>query len=234
LRTLAYGVLLPGPDIGKRAADTMRAARAAGFDVGVHCHDHVLWQDYVMHKDAAWTREQMQRACDAYERVFAERPLSHAAAGWQINEHGLRFEPMLGLRFASDSRGTGPFMPVLDGRPTGCPQLPTTLPTLDELIGRLPTPAAVEAVLQQSRHERSWGHVFTAHAELEGMQLLPLFQQLLATWQREGFEIISMTTLASRLQGAALPQYEIVSGTVAGRSGTLACQGEREVARAVA
>lgn len=125
-------------------------------------------------------------------------------------------------------------MPTLAGRPTGCPQLPTTLPTLDELIGRMPTDAAVEAILAQSRAARPWGQVFTAHAELEGMQLLPLFQQLLTSWRREGFEIISMTTLANRIQGAALPLHEIVSGSVAGRSGTLACQSDHEIARAVA
>jgi undecaprenyl phosphate-alpha-L-ara4FN deformylase len=45
LRTLLYGTLLPGPDIGKRAAAEMRAARQAGFEVGMHCWDHVRWQD---------------------------------------------------------------------------------------------------------------------------------------------------------------------------------------------
>src|SRR5204863_91232 len=47
VRTLLYGTLLPGPDIGRRCADTMRAARDAGFEVGIHCWDHVRWQDYV-------------------------------------------------------------------------------------------------------------------------------------------------------------------------------------------
>src|SRR5216684_7428979 len=37
LRTLLYGTLLPGPDIGARCAHVMRGVRDAGFEVGVHC-----------------------------------------------------------------------------------------------------------------------------------------------------------------------------------------------------
>ena len=47
LQTLLYGTLLPGPDIGRRCADEMRAVRDAGFEVGIHCWDHVRWQDGV-------------------------------------------------------------------------------------------------------------------------------------------------------------------------------------------
>jgi undecaprenyl phosphate-alpha-L-ara4FN deformylase len=33
----------------------MRAARDAGFECGIHTWDHVLWQDNVRGRDAAWT-----------------------------------------------------------------------------------------------------------------------------------------------------------------------------------
>src|SRR2546422_710514 len=70
IRTLLYGTLLPGPDIGRRCADTMRAARDAGFEVGIHCWDHVRWQDYVARRDAAWTEREMRLACERFEAVF--------------------------------------------------------------------------------------------------------------------------------------------------------------------
>ena len=47
VKTLLYGTLLPGPDIGRRAADVMRASRDAGFEIGIHTWDHVRWQDGV-------------------------------------------------------------------------------------------------------------------------------------------------------------------------------------------
>ena len=42
LKTLMYGVLLPGPDIGARRRAKMRAVRDAGFECGIHTWDHVL------------------------------------------------------------------------------------------------------------------------------------------------------------------------------------------------
>src|SRR5256714_14673775 len=35
VRTLLYGTLLPGPDIGRRRADELRAIPDAGFEVGI-------------------------------------------------------------------------------------------------------------------------------------------------------------------------------------------------------
>src|SRR6202048_866187 len=69
LKTLLYGVLLPGPDIGLRGGDSMRAVRDAGFEVGLHTFDHVRWQDHVAQASADWTRVEFERGLDAYERV---------------------------------------------------------------------------------------------------------------------------------------------------------------------
>jgi undecaprenyl phosphate-alpha-L-ara4FN deformylase len=44
LRTLLYGVLLPGPHIGRRCRGPMRDIAQRGFEVGVHTWDHVRWQ----------------------------------------------------------------------------------------------------------------------------------------------------------------------------------------------
>ena len=47
VKTLMYGVLLPGPDIGREAGAIMRSVRDQGFEVGLHTYDHVRWQDNV-------------------------------------------------------------------------------------------------------------------------------------------------------------------------------------------
>ena len=136
LKTLMYGVLLPGPDIGRHAQGVMRTVRDAGFEVGLHTYDHVRWQDGVAGADAAWTRREFERGLRAFERVFGFLPQSHAAAGWQINAHVLELEREYGLRYASDTRGGAAFSPLLADGPSPCPQIPTTLPTFDELLGR--------------------------------------------------------------------------------------------------
>src|SRR5471032_331907 len=129
LKTLMYGVLLPGPDIGRKAGAEMLRVHDAGFEVGLHVFDHVRWQDFVADATAAWTRVEFERGLEAFQRVFGFLPQSHAAAGWQINEYALALEREYGLRYASDTRGGPPFFPLLAQGISPCAQLPTTLPT---------------------------------------------------------------------------------------------------------
>ncbi|HTX23656.1 MAG TPA: polysaccharide deacetylase family protein [Steroidobacteraceae bacterium] len=225
LRTLLYGTLLPGPRIGARAGHVMRAVRDAGFEVGVHCYDHVRWQDGVRRAGAAWTRREFERAITAFAAVFGEPPRSHAAAGWQINAHALALEQEFGLAFASDTRGSRPFYPAMDGVDGRCVQIPTTLPTFDELIGVDGRDArgAVEEILRLTRGHPG-AHVLTLHAELEGQKLLPQFEGLLTSWLEDGHVPVAMRELAARVATAA-PRHRIELDSVPGRSGVLAVQG---------
>lgn len=227
LKTLLYGTLLPGPDIGKRCGEIMRGVKAAGFEVGIHCYDHVKWQDQVAKRDAAWTEREMMRAVDRFSRIFGEPARTHGAAGWQINAHALRYEQRLGFDYCSDSRGSHPFIPVYRGEIVNCPQLPTTLPTLDELIGvGSLTPENVAGhLLRLSEAPPETGHVFTLHAELEGMKLAGVLEELLKGWRDQGYQLVAMADYFADLDRKNLPRHEIVMGEVPGRSGTLAVQG---------
>jgi len=226
--TLLYGTLLPGPDIGRRCADTMRAARDAGFEVGIHAWDHVKWQDGLAGADARWTERQMRLARERFEEIFGEPARAHGAAGWQTNLHALRLTQRLGYDYCSDTRGTCPFIPVWRAEIVACPQLPTTLPTLDELIGSggVNRKNVAEHLLGLTRNAPAFGHVYTLHAELEGgKRLAPVFAALLNGWKNQGYDLVSMRTLAESLDLRSLPRNEIAIGAVAGRSGTLALQG---------
>jgi peptidoglycan/xylan/chitin deacetylase (PgdA/CDA1 family) len=205
----------------------MRATAAAGHEVGIHCHDHIRWQDYVARRGEAWTRREMEKAAQAFERVFGRRATVHGAAGWQVNAHALRFEQEMGFAYASDVRGTHPFLPVMDGQLSACPQLPTTLPTLDELIGRdgIGDGNVHDHVHAASLEPLANGHVYTLHAELEGMKLLPVMERLLGRWRAEGLALGPMETLYAQLDRADLPRHRVEWGTVEGRSGLLAVQG---------
>jgi undecaprenyl phosphate-alpha-L-ara4FN deformylase len=220
LRTLLYGTLLPGPDIGRRCAQTMRAVRDAGFEVGVHCWDHVRWQDFVVRRDADWTEREMERASRRFQQIFGGAPRTWGAAGWQLNRHAAWYEERH-FAYASDTRGSGPFRPLWDGVAIGCAQLPTTLPTLDELIGLHED--VVQHLLSRTGNA---DHVFTAHAELEGGKLMPMFEALLAGWKAQGYEIVALEALYRTLDLTRLPRCEVVQGSVPGRSGTLAVQQE--------
>ena len=226
VKTLLYGVLLPGPHIGRRCGAVMREVARRGFEVGVHTYDHIKWQDGVARASEPWTRQQLALAREEFMRVFDRAPEAHGAAGWQGNGSVPGLEREVGVRYASDTRGKCPFVPVIAGAEVPVPQLPTTLPTLDELIGRedLGGVDPVEHLLTLTHEGRD--QVFTLHAELEGGAYLEGFERLLHAWRSRGFDLIDLNSYAQALDPSRLPRCRIVSGTVEGRSGTLAVQGQ--------
>jgi len=206
--------------------------RDAGFEVGIHTWDHIKWQDHVSRRDARWTGEEMGAAYLRFSEIFGERARTHGAAGWQTNVHALRLTQRLGFDYCSDTRGRGPFIPIYRGEIIACPQLPTTLPTLDELIGvdGLDAGNVAAHVLRLSEDPPATGHVYTLHAELEGMKLRPVFETLLAGWKSLGYELVAARDLFGSLNARALPRHEVVMGEVPGRTGKLALQGNEFLA----
>jgi undecaprenyl phosphate-alpha-L-ara4FN deformylase len=228
LRTLLYGTLLPGPDIGRRCGSVMREVRDAGFEVGIHSWDHVKWQDGVDGADPEWTERQMRLARERFEDILGEPARAHGAAGWQMNLHALRLTQRLGFDYCSDTRGSCPFIPVWRAEVVACPQLPTTLPTVDELIGAngLTSKNVAEHLLGLTRVPPATGHVYTLHAELEGRKLAGAFEAMLAGWKSQGYQLVSLRSLAESLDLKSLPRNEIALGPVPGRSGPLTLQGK--------
>jgi peptidoglycan/xylan/chitin deacetylase (PgdA/CDA1 family) len=227
IKTLLYGTLLPGPDIGRACADLMRRVRDEGHEVGIHTWDHVRWQDSLATANAAWTLAEMQRACNRFEEIFGEPAKVHGAAGWQMNKHAMRLTQRLGFDYCSDSRGHSPFVPIWDAEIIACPQLPTTLPTLDELIGIDGiTPASVaQHLLGLTANPPQAGHVYTLHAELEGGKLADAFDATLSGWKAQGYQLSAMRSLRKNLDLKTLPRHEVTQGEIPGRAGALTLQG---------
>jgi peptidoglycan/xylan/chitin deacetylase (PgdA/CDA1 family) len=226
IRTLLYGVLLPGPHIGRRAGADMRAVARAGFEIGLHAYDHVRWQDGIEDADRDWAWREMASGVEAFVEVFGREPTVHGAAGWHVNAHVPELEREFGMRIASDTRGSGPFVPVIGGKVIDVPQLPTTLPTLDELLGRSDlSPAEPVEHLLSLTEDGAKDHVYTLHAEIEGGACIGHFESLLAGWRSQGYEFTSLGHLATRHSTRGFPRCEIGLGRVSGRAGPVAMQG---------
>jgi undecaprenyl phosphate-alpha-L-ara4FN deformylase len=237
LKTLMYGVLLPAPDIGKTCAAQLKAVEKDGFECGIHTWDHVVWQDNVKKRGADWTRSQMQQAHQRFGDIFGHAPMTHGAAGWQMNEHAFVQLDEFGMAYASDGRAqlnddgslrdpsAGPHRLQAMGKSLSCVQLPTTLPTLDELLGRTVDGTVIDAsniaasILKLTAVPRD--HVFTLHAELEGQKLAPIFEQLLNGWRAQGYEFASMADYHRKIENDALPTRPVQWGELPGRAGEL-------------
>lgn len=218
---------LPGTEIGARCRNELRDVRSAGFETGIHAFDRVRWERSARYAGEEWTRMEMQRACECFMWVFDEPAFAHGAAGWQMNRHAYRLTQRLGFRYASDTRGTCPFVPVYRAEIMACPQLPTTLPPLDELIGRdgvAPNDAA-ERMLRLTANPPPSGHVYTLSAELEGMNLASVFDELLAGWCAQGYVPVALGDCLDDVDLAHLPRHSVVDADLPGRARPVALQG---------
>ena len=227
VRTLLNGTLLPAPHIGRRNEAAMRAVRDAGFEVGIHCHNHYRWQDYVQTMGLEEVRAEFGAARGEFRRIFGVDAPAAGAPGWQTNARGRQVYDEAGLLYGSDTRGTAPFFPRLEGRTFKTLEIPSTLPTLDELMGRPEYPAEriVPHLLSCLRPDAL--NVFTLHAEIEGMARRPLFRELLGACRRQQVEFVQLEEVARAClaQRESVPVCALVQGSVDGRSGLLATQG---------
>jgi undecaprenyl phosphate-alpha-L-ara4FN deformylase len=226
VRTLLNGTLLPAPHIGERNGHIMRAVREAGFEVGIHCFNHYRWQDYLHTMTEPEVDWEYRAAATEFRRIFGVAAHTAGAAGWQSNARSRDAYERAGLLYASDTRGTTPFFPRIGGRVFRTLEIPSTLPTFDELLGRpeYPDAAIVDHYLSLLQEDRP--NVFTLHAEIEGMGRRELFRELLDACKRRKVQFIRLDDLARELLAnrEAIPVCDQVMAEIDGRSGLVATQ----------
>jgi hypothetical protein len=115
----------------------------------------------------------------------------------------------------------------VDGKVCRTLELPTTLPTFDELMGRpeFPDAAIPGHCCAQLRPDRL--NVFTLHAEIEGMGRPDLFRAFLEGCRARGVEFVRLDEAARALLAApeGIPVCDQLAAPVDGRSGLVATQG---------
>ena len=227
LASLLSGTLLPAPDVGLRCAEVMRSVRTDGHEAGILAYDRASWVRHIGAADEAWTADAMRHARERYEDIFKTAPLTHGAPAWRMNRYAYRYTQRLAFRHCSDTRGTGPFIPVVRGEIVACPQLPTTLPTLDELLAEGVTPdEAVRRLLDASRDPAPTGHVYALRAEVEGTVFAPALRALLAGWRALGYQVVSLRDYAAGLNLSRLPRRIIAEEFFPGTRGIIAVEGK--------
>lgn len=226
LRTLLNGTLLPGPHIGKRNQKIMMAARAAQHEVGIHCYDHIRWQDGLATMSRAEVFKEFGKACDEFQRIFGFSAQTAGAAGWQANDLSLAAYDEAKLLYGSDVRGKFPFYPRINGVIYKTLQVPTTLPTLDELLGRPEYPMEHLTDFYLGQLSSSTPNILTIHAELEGMKYLAWFREFLQKAKSQQIKFVTVASIAEEIlkNPTQIPVCDLMQGTVDGRSGTMAVQ----------
>jgi len=100
------------------------------------------------------------------------------------------------------------------------------LPTLDELIGSdgVTKDNVDDALMAAMRTDVPY-HVYTLHAELEGMKLLPVLTRLIRRWIDDGHILVTLGDIYNACDVDKLPRKTIEWQPLEGRSGLLATEG---------
>ena len=218
---LLRGTLWPGPVIGKTLSACIRAAADAGHEVGLHAWDHHAWQSRADAFDPEFIRSELRLGVELLGEILGHAPTCSAAPGWRCDEQVLLAKERFPFRYNSDCRGTRPFYPVVAGRTLAQPQIPVSLPTYDEVIGRdgVQDGSYNEWLLAQLREDQL--NVLGVHAEVEGIVHREMFGAFLAQARRRGIELVPLGALLA--DRAALHRGAIRQGHIEGREGVVAC-----------
>jgi undecaprenyl phosphate-alpha-L-ara4FN deformylase len=222
LRTALYGTLLPAPEIARSFPDVLRRTVAEGHELGIHGHDHVRWHDYALRLSPPEVAREIDQAVTKFEEILGTVPAGFAAPGWQCGAVSLAALDRGPFRYHSSTRGTHPYRPragEVEGR---LPEIPTTLPTVDELLGLgLSGDDLFEAYLGALGKVPL--DVLTVHAEVEGGAYVDFFSTLLERLgDRARFR--RLIDVASELDATTLPVCPVLQQTRPGRAGTVSCQ----------
>lgn len=222
IKTLMYGTLLPAPLIVPEQPDIVKRAFDEGHETGIHAWDHVYVQDCLAGISKEKYLKLYGKASALYEKICGCKASSIAAPGWQLSHAVLESEQELGLAFASDVRGYSPFLPVFEGVEYNVPQIPSTLPTMDEIYGLPGVNDETIPGIWYDGMDKEW-NVVTVHAEMEGISKAGVLDRFLTLCKNRGTEFF---TLGEYAKQAPLPRCEVVMGNLTGRAGTLAVQKE--------
>ena len=229
-RTILSGTFLPSRPIALSFPGQLRDLKARGFEVGVHGYDHVRWQDHLDEIGAPGVRGELGDAFEVYRAIFGEASGSFAAPGWRTNDAALLALDAMGLDYRSDTRGSSPYRCVVDGKVLATPEIPTTLPTLDEVMGRRDlSDASALTNFYVAQCKTDALNVHTIHAETEGMGQLESFTALVRALKERGARFVQLREVASRLDRAELPASEVVRSTLPGRAGWISAQGPARI-----
>ena len=218
---LLKGTIWPGPVIGKRCAAQIREAAKAGHEIGLHAWDHHRWQMMIERMDQTALYNDLHKGFDLLKNILGRDPECFAAPAWKVTPEALHTLDRFPFRFESDCRGKTIFRPIIKGRNLNHVQIPTTLPTYDELIGRECTDDTYNSFLLNMIQPDSV-NVLTIHAEAEGIGCLSLFEDFLNMADQRNLRFVPLGDLINNIDNTGVSTIKQCEAK--GRDGWISCQ----------
>ncbi len=193
-------------------SESARAAlldlREQGHEIGALPLQPALWRSEIQSRDADWSRRQIEAGLRAYRELFQDRPRGFSAVDYSLNADVAWLESELGLDYAVDTRGLHPYLPMTPNGPSKCPQIPVTLPRIEDML------AAGEALgdMHQSLFMESQkpllpGHVFSFTAAHPGH--LDVLEKLIVMWMGSQRKLVTLREMLEEVETDRLGYHHI-------------------------
>ncbi len=215
---LLAGTLWPGKLIGKNNAEIIKRCARGGHEIGVHCWNHYQCQNFGANLSEETFRTLFSKAFSTLADIIGKLPVCSGVPAWRCTDNMLKVKESFHFRYNSDCHGTNIFKPIVNGEALSTPQIPLTLPTFDELIGR-------KGVTIQNYNETLLSllqpnalNVLAVHAEVEGGIYAALFDAFVKIALERGFELVPLGKLLP-IDLSHIAASPIVRKSVEGREG---------------
>jgi len=217
------GTAWRGLEIGKHLGGVIKSAEAAGHEVGLHAYDHYSAQAKIDRWSPARVAKELDDGYRALTAILGHPPATSATPGWRCTSAVLLEKSKKPFSYNSDCRGDHPFYPAVGSERLEQLQVPVTLPTYDEMLGRdgvtdLNYNDRLIALLREDRP-----NVLTIHAEAEGGKCAAMFSEFLTRCQADNWEFVPLAAIAEEYRTSA-PLGRVVQKPFPGREGWLAQQ----------
>ena len=217
---LLRGTFGPGPIIGKRLGEVIKATAESGHEIGFHAWDHYSWQAYIDKMDAESILDVTAKGVSLLEEVAGCKVSSSAAPGWRCNDTVLTVRDEFSFLYNSDCRGDKIFYPIVDGKKLSQPQIPVTLPTYDEVVGKSDVTDENYNDYMVSLLNPDKLNILTIHAEVEGIIHLEMFSDFIKLAQEKGWQFVPLNDFM--IGNKDFSSAKVLQKEIKGREGKIA------------
>ncbi len=219
---LLRGTLGPGPRIGARLSRIIQDTERAGHEVGLHAWDHYDWQTHIDRLSPEKIDQILEKGVMELTRILGHGPVCSAVPAWKCTHAVLEAKDRFSFDYNSDCRGSHCFWPLVDDHALSQAQVPVTLPTYDEVVGRdgLTDEDYNAVILEKIVPDQL--NVLTIHAEVEGGVKQALFAEFLQEARARQIEVVPLGQVLKRYPARAYGRLRPTA--IAGRDGWLAQQ----------
>ncbi len=218
-KTAYSGLLSPARKVTEGLGETALEIVKKGHDAGFYGFSPSQWKSAVKGRNENSIAINYERGISEFEDLLHMKALSFAAPFFLCSNATILLQENFGFDYASDCRGTDPFLPVIDPRVMKTPQVPVTLPTVIEWLasGNGDEKSFYEFILRESTIQKY--PVLEVSPLYDGISFAKEFAGFMVKAVNDGFAFASLREVVGlRLaEPSPLPRCTLSYGLVEGR-----------------